>query len=381
MAVRCAEPAPPRPPRRRLVVAAGAGVALAALGACAQPARPGPRLEDFPPVPEAPAGTRVVASEAARAAVARMGRGINFGNMLDAPREGDWGLRVEERFIDLVGEGGFTRSVRLPVRWSNHASPDAAAVIDPAFFARVERIVDRLLARGCTVVLNMHHYRQLDGDAPDPNEFLVEPAVVQVRLLSIWRQIAERFAGRGERLLFEIYNEPHGVLEPHWNTLFSRALATVRRSNPTRAVIVGPVHWNAPSHLDRLVLPPDRDLVVTVHHYEPFDFTHQGAEWIQPPRPTGQDCCDDAQRRAIESPLLLSAQDRERRGFPVFVGEFGAYSRAPLNARLRYLRLKREAMERLGLPWFYWELAAGFGVFDPEAGRFREPLHQALYGG
>lgn len=349
----------------------------AGLAGCALQRRAGPVLEDFAPPP---AGAAVAASAAVRATAAGFGRGINFGNMLDAPHEGDWGLRVEERFIDLVGEGGFTRAVRLPVRWSNHAAPDAAARIDPVFLDRVEHVVDRLLGRGCTVVLNMHHYRQLDGDPPDPGERRVDPAVVQVRLLTMWRQIAERFAARPPRLVFEIYNEPHGALEPHWNDLFARALGVVRRSNPARAVVAGPVHWNAASHLDRLVLPPDPDLIVTVHHYEPFDFTHQGAEWIQPPRPTGLDCCTDAQHRAIEAPLALAAEDMRRRGLPVFVGEFGAYGKAPAAARLRYLRRVREAMARHGLPWFYWELAAGFGLYDPATGRFREPLRDALFG-
>lgn len=368
--------------RRRLLgaAAAQAAAALALPGCAGGGGVPGASLSAYPPLPPAAAGQRVVASDAAWAAVAALGRGINFGNMLDAPHEGDWGLRVEERFIDLVGEGGLTRSVRLPVRWSNHASADAQARIDPVFFDRVAHVVDRLLARGATVVLNMHHYRQLDGDALDKNERPVAPEVVQLRLLAMWRQIAERFANRPAQLLFEVYNEPHGALEPHWNTLFARALAVVRTSNPTRLVVVGPTHWNAASHLDRLVLPADRHLVLTVHHYEPFAFTHQGAEWVQPMPPLGQDCCNPAQRQAIEAPLQLAAQFRDRLGYPVFVGEFGAHGQAPLAARLRYLRLKRDAMERLGLPWFYWELAAGFGVYDPMAKAWRTEVRDALFG-
>ncbi len=382
MVAPCPDPrAPQAPHRRRLITAAGAGLATIAgcglVGGGQPTGRGSPVMDDFPPMPPGPA---VPASAAALAITARFGRGINFGNMLDAPREGDWGLRVEDRFIALIGEGGLTRSVRLPVRWSNHAAADAGAAIDAAFFGRVQDVVDRLLARGATVVLNMHHYRQLDGDKPDPGDRLVEPAVAPLRLLSMWRQIAERFAAYPPQLVFEIYNEPHGALEPHWNELFSRALAVVRRSNPTRAVVVGPTHWNAPIHLPRLVLPADPNLILTVHHYEPFDFTHQGAEWIEPRRPTGVDCCDAAQREAIEAPLALAAQDAARRGLPVFVGEFGAYGQAPAEARLRYLRLKRDAMERRGMPWFYWELAAGFGVYDPMAGRYREPLREALFG-
>jgi endoglucanase len=309
-----------------------------------------------------------------------LGRGINFGNMLDAPNEGDWGLRVEDEFIALVGDGGLTKSVRLPVRWSNHASADAAAVIDPAFFARVDSIVDRLLARGVTVLLNMHHYRQLDGDALDRGERPVDASVVQVRLLSMWHQIAARYAERSPRLMLEIYNEPHGALEPQWNDLLSRAVRVIRASNPERAIVIGPTQWNSASRLAQLRLPPDPNLILTVHHYEPFNFTHQGAEWISPLLPTSMDCCDDAQQQRITALLDTAAQEARRMGYPVFVGEFGAYSKAPQDARLRYLRFMRDAMATRELPWFYWELAAGFGVYDPVARSLRTDMTEALYG-
>ncbi len=311
---------------------------------------------------------------------ASFGRGINFGNMLDAPSEGDWGLRVSDEFIDLVGKGGVTNSVRLPVRWSNHASRDAAAVIDPIFFARVDEVLDKLLARGVTVILNMHHYRQLDGDAPD-TDFSVKPAVLKARFLAMWKQIAERYAGRSEdRLIFELYNEAHGRLEPDWNDLVSRAVRVVRKSNPNRAIVVGPARWNSVDALASLVLPADPNLILTVHTYEPFEFTHQGATWVSPMKPTGQDCCSPGQLARMTAVLDKTVREATRLGYPCFIGEFGVYEKAPDAARLRYAREMRDAMESRGLPWFWWELAAGFGVYDPKAHRFKQGLRDALYG-
>ena len=55
--------------------------------------------------------------EEAFALNARLGRGINFGNALDAPREGAWGVVLEEEYFGLVAEAGFD-AVRIPVRWS-----------------------------------------------------------------------------------------------------------------------------------------------------------------------------------------------------------------------------------------------------------------------
>jgi endoglucanase len=353
--------------------AGGAEPATATTPAATPPAA----LAAYPPMP---AGPETGAAPSVHEQIRALGRGINFGNVFDAPREGDWGLRADDHLVDLLGRDGLARSVRLPVRWSNHASPDATARIDPAFFDRVQRTVERLIARGASVLLNVHHYRQLDGDALDPGEFAVDPAVVDLRLLALWQQIAERFAGHGPALMFEIYNEPHGRLEPLWNDLLSRALRVIRQRNPERTVVIGPTEWNSANALPRLVLPADRHVALTVHHYEPFRFTHQGAEWVQPRLPTGVDCCDAAQQALALRLLDLAAAEGQRRNYPVLVGEFGAYSQAPLDGRLRYLRFMRDAIEARGMPWMVWELASGFGIYDPVARRLRSDLHDALFG-
>ncbi len=335
--------------------------------------------------------TPPVASDAARAAALAIGRGVNFGNMFDAPSEGAWGVRAEDRFIALVGGSDpAIQSVRLPVRWSNHASADAQATIDPVFMDRVVDVVDKLLARGVVVVLNMHHYRQLDGDNVDDGEAAVpdsaDHALVRRRFLAMWAQIAKRFAQHDARLLLEPYNEPHKLLDTQsdgsrpWNDLVSRAVRVIRQTNPTRVLVIGPTHWNSANDLAQLELPHDPNLVLTVHSYEPFTFTHQGAEWISPKLPTGVTCCDAAQTRTITQLLDKAQTQATLKGYPVFVGEFGAYSTAPLAARVNYLSTMRQQMAQRGMPWTYWELAAGFGVYDPVQNQFRPEITQALYG-
>jgi endoglucanase len=306
-----------------------------------------------------------------------LGRGVNLGNMLDAPVEGLWGVKLEPEYIDKAA-GAFT-TVRLPVRWSNHAARSADATLDPAFAERVDRAVDALLAKGVYVILDMHHYSQISGDPVHPQEAPVDPAVLEERLVNLWRQVALRYRDRSPKLLFELLNEPHGRMNGEaWNTLAPRVLAAVRASNPSRAVLIGPGEWNSIGELPKLRLPRDRNLIVSIHNYDPFNFTHQGVEYLPHPFPAGTPCCDATQQKMVTDALDAAVKWSRDKGYPLHLGEFGAYEAADMRSRETYTRLVRDEAERRGIGWTYWEFAASFGVYSPKTGQWVEPLRRAL---
>ena len=217
---------------------------------------------------------------------AGLGRGVNFGNMLEAPNEGDWGLFVEEIFFDKVLEAGMDH-VRIPISWTHHTSQVAPYEINAEFFDRIDQVVDLALQRGLRVIVNNHHY-----DAINAN-----PMAEQKRALAIWNQIATRYQSLPEEVYFEILNEPHGAFndDPElWNQFMIDAVNVIRQTNPNRKIIVGPVSYNSIARLGSFNPPKDEDLIVTVHYYDPFEFTHQGAPWINPTPPTGTPWQGDA---------------------------------------------------------------------------------------
>jgi endoglucanase len=319
----------------------------------------------------AAAGGRAAGPEADAFAVnRRLGRGINFGNTLEAPREGAWGLRLEPEYFDRIKEAGFN-SVRIPIKWSAHAQAAPPYALDEAFARRVDWALDQAKSHGLAAVVNVHHYEQMDAD----------PDQAQPRMVALWRQIAERYRDRPPEVVFELLNEPHDKLtDERWNEAVPPILAAVRASNPRRAVVVGPGHWNGIGSLPKLRLPDDPNLIVTVHYYSPFEFTHQGASWVK-----GSDKWKGRtwegtpqQVEAVRKDLGKAAAWAAEHKRPVYLGEFGAFSGADLASRVRWTRAVAREAEKLGMSWAYWEFGSGFGAYDPRAHAWRQPLLDAL---
>ena len=303
--------------------------------------------------------------------VIQLGHGVNLGNALEAPHEGAWGVTLQEDYFPTIKQAGFTL-VRVPIRWSAHVSPAPEYTIDPAFFSRVDWVVAQAEKNNLQAILDYH-----DDDA-----LMKDPDANANRFVAIWKQIAEHYQGAPPSILFELLNEPNRKLDAtRWNDLMGKTLAAVRLTNPTRTVVVGPVQWNGIGMLPSLVLPDnDRHLLVTVHYYAPMTFTHQGASWVP-----GSDKWlgttwqgTDAEKQAVTKAFDAVAAWGSAHQRPIFLGEFGAFSKGDMDSRARWTAFLARTAESHGFPWAYWEFCAGFGVYDPQAHAWRQPLLEAL---
>ena len=108
------------------------------------------RIEPEAPIPVTSSSAPIYAKTQA------LGPGVNLGDALEAPTEGEWGVKLRDEDFTLVAAAGF-RHVRIPVRWSAHALAEPPFTIEEAFAARVKWAVDSALAAGLRVVFNVHH--------------------------------------------------------------------------------------------------------------------------------------------------------------------------------------------------------------------------------
>jgi endoglucanase len=306
--------------------------------------------------------------------LSHLGRGINLGNFLEAPNEGAWtgGQTLQESDFGNIQQAGFT-FIRVPICWSAHVGPAPDFRIDPAFLARIDWVVAQAQNDGLFVILDYHN-----DDA-----LMKNPETHGDRFVDIWSQIAAHYKDAPPAVLFEILNEPNGRLDArHWNALLARTLTAVRATNPTRSIVVGPVQWNSISRLNELVLPAgDAHLLVTVHYYEPFHFTHQGADWIGPfmTQYLGTKWLGtDAEKKAVTDDFDQAAKWGADHRRPMYLGEFGAFGKGDIDSRARWTSFVARTAEAHGMAWSYWEYDQGFGAYDPIAKQWRAPLLHAL---
>jgi len=166
------------------------------------PATPGPEpiITQTPDV-IMPFNEDITALELAR----DMRAGWNLGNTLDAllaplatpivsSQETAWGNPITTReMIELLADTGFS-SLRIPVTWERFIGPAPDYFLDTALLDRVQQLVDYGLDAGLYVIINTHHERW-----NFPSSDNTEAVIIHDRL---WRQVAGRFSGYDERLIF-----------------------------------------------------------------------------------------------------------------------------------------------------------------------------------
>ena len=60
------------------------------------------------------------------------------------------------------------------------------------------------------------------------------------------------------------------------------------------------------------------------------------------------------------------------------MGEFGAFSKADMDSRIKWTAYCARLFESLGFSWSYWEFGAAFGIYNPDSNTWNMDLVNAL---
>jgi endoglucanase len=123
---------------------------------------------------------------------------------------------------------------------------------------------------------------------------------------------------------------------------------------------------------------PDQEwnIILTVHYYRPFVFTHQGAPWSELKNSRHILWGNSSDKDGVQKDF--AAIGRSAQGRPVYLGECGAYEKAGIDSRAQYLSFIARSAELEGWSWACWQFDHDFALFDWQRDRWVAPLMRAL---
>ena len=287
--------------------------------------------------------------------VRNLGAGWNLGNALccadnngysssqsktkEVYYETLWGNPVTSKAaIVAVKNAGFN-TVRIPITYRNHV--DDNFIVDEAWLDRIETLVGYVLENDMYCIINMHHENWLVADASSQ-----ETGVEGIK--SIWQQVATRFAGYDNRLIFEGFNEvinskgqwdvadavSYQVVNVY-NQTFVDTVRAIGGNNTSRYLIVNTyAAKSTESVLSGFVLPYDiidNRLIVGVHVYDGIGNVPYIAARL--------------------NKYFISD------GVPVVIGEWGLVNSATNTTAVRsaYAQQYLDNMSQYGIPCIWWD--------------------------
>lgn len=323
--------------------------------------------------------------------------GINSSHWLAQSFEGydqahfDSYMRAQD--FDLIRDMGF-KHVRLTVNplMLTGGNRKPSSKLDPGGMAVLDKAIKEFTSRGVAVIVDIH-------PDDDYKEVLKNEKGATDEFVAFWGNLAGRLKGTNpDMVLLEILNEPNFLKGEEWRYVQGKALQAIRKAAPNHTIIVNPGEWSSVAQIVEMRPYSTKNMIYTFHQYEPFVFTHQGAEWgwdktrfmKKVPYPSTPEKVsamlgtvdDDVARGALvdygnkrwnrQSMDLFIGQAAmwgETHGVPVYCGEFGAYRAfSEPEDRLAWLKDSVDAFEKHDIGWAMWDYAGGFSVVNGDPG-------------
>jgi aryl-phospho-beta-D-glucosidase BglC (GH1 family) len=337
--------------------------------------------------------------------MSKLGSGVNVTRWLGYVKPDD-----RAYFRNYWKPADYTNLKRLGVQFVRLClSPEViydAGRMKGANVPSVDMAVGDLTAHKLLVVYDLHDNGQLKLD---------EAGHDNSGFITFWQQAAKHYKGRYyDSLVFELLNEPIFQKNPEvWYDLQKQAVRAIRDVDPKRTIMVASTSWNGIDSFVKMEPLSARNLIYSVHCYDPFFFTHQGASWVGPvprdfkqiPFPSSPEAVaavldkNPADQRGtlegygrerydaayLHKRIKMAADWGRQNGVPVVLGEFGAYPPvSPPESRARWFSTMKGALRAERMPYAIWgyDDALGLGrTVNPNGTISLDPVVvRAFYG-
>lgn len=288
---------------------------------------------------------------------------------------------LKDSDLQLLKKLGF-KSIRLPVAFAYFEN---AHIPEAKIFKLIDKVVKRCDLYGMKLVIGYHY-----GDLSENNYQAETP-----RISNLWVKLAKRYHNKGyDDLFFELYNEPVHMDPKVWKDASYNIVTAIRKVDKNRTLIVGASNYNSIYELSRTERLADENIIYTFHFYEPFFFTHQGADWVGDqvattgvPFPYSaenfpilnpkakntwgetnyQQYRRDGNEQSLFDKLTIVKNWADKYYVPILCSEYGVYNKyTDLDSRCRYIKAMRKTLKTLKIPGILWDYSGNFSIFDGE---------------
>jgi len=279
----------------------------------------------------------------------------------------------------LLKQLGF-KCIRIPVAFSHFQTNNS---YNPKLLEHIDQIIRLCHLYGFKVIICYH-----SGNL-DENTYGAE---VQ-HVIALWQILAKKYYRQSaDDLFFELYNEPPHMNPDIWQNAANEMIKGVRTVDKKRTLIVGASNFNSIYELSRTTPLNDDNIIYTFHFYEPFFFTHQGAEWIgdqvatinvpfpynastfPPLHPRAKNTWGetnyyqyrtDGNEQSVKDKLQIVKNWGIKYNVPLLCGEYGAYNKyADQASRCRYIKAVRQTLKAMHMPGILWDYNSNFSIFE-----------------
>ncbi|MCG1036504.1 glycoside hydrolase family 5 protein [Polaribacter sargassicola] len=207
-----------------------------------------------------------------------------------------------------------------------------------------------------------------------------------------WVYVSRKLRKYSNFIFYEILNEPN--LYPNkWDEMVQEIVPEIRKKDKETKILIGATNYNSIYELSRKKPFPYKNIVYTFHFYEPFIFTHQGANWIGNQTKTEKipypydsikmpkidvkaigtegevnykDYKDMANKTSLSHKIDIISKWAKEHNVELWCTEFGAINTIDENYRCKYFKDLIEVFKEHNIKSYLWEYKGNFGISNSD---------------
>lgn len=272
--------------------------------------------------------------------------------------------------------------VRLPIDYN--LIEDENGVQMDAGFKYIDNAIKWSKDAGLNIIIDLHKTAGYSFDKGEGEFGFFDSEPLQERFMKLWERIAARYAVSDGTISFELLNEvtDQSYCEK-WNKLIRSTIERIRKVAPDTYILVGGYWNNSPDAVPDLDAPYDDKVVYNFHCYDPLQFTHQGAYWVD-----GMDTSFRMKINECDPPITpeyfigrfsRAYEAAKANGTVLYCGEYGVIDLASPEETVKWFKAINAAFEQLGIGRAVWNYKKmDFGISDARLDGVRSELIKYL---